>query len=706
MLSTSSSDHRKNYYNSRSKGFLTPPPAWRTSWCSPPMPASEKKPRRSPQGKGDLFHVIHKVPPGDAPYVRAKHVQLIDKDPIKAISLFWAAINSGDRVDSALKDMAVVMKQLDRSDEAIEAIKSFRHLCPLESQESLDNILVELYKRSGRIQEEIEMLQLKLKQLEAGIAFGGKRTKIARSQGKKIQITIEKEYSRLLGNLAWAYMQQGDFKSAEEHYRKGLSFEPDKNKQCNLAVCLMHMNKLTEAKFLLQTVRVSSENEHVDESFTKSFERATQMLAELESQHVRKPMEQGGIDGFGANSLTGQGDADSARKMAQDSLFGAGRIPKIPFTQPRRCSFNGGAQRREWSVENAEGDADSARKMADDSRFCAGRILNSPFTQPRCLLSFNSGDQRRGWLVEDAEGGFCRKLSFEFTNGENKQFAANQNLESNFPEAMPQMSEKHLASVDGDWIKRAQGNLSRVDSEEEWKGVDFLACDGQKKPSMEEYNLPPELNFSGECTNFRETSEGDYGLSSNFTNACSLDLKAAKDDSENLKSAEELQKDWKVTDEFSMCESKKKSWADMVEEDEKELQIFSSSFGKAWDLTDKKFNDENVNTNIFFESPTLLNRAKDLSHKIDALDMKSGYHTQPENTASLKNQSVKRSLCFYQHQKQGNAEKHCPLPKKGLNFGGHSSIPSEDCTPTNRRNFMRRNRLQVFQDITRVHGSP
>lgn len=60
--------------------------------------------------------------------------------------MFWAAINAGDRVDSALKDMAVVMKQLNRSDEAIEAIKSFRHLCPYDSQESLDNILIELYK--------------------------------------------------------------------------------------------------------------------------------------------------------------------------------------------------------------------------------------------------------------------------------------------------------------------------------------------------------------------------------------------------------------------------------------------------------------------------------------------------------------------------------------------------------------------------------
>lgn len=42
--------------------------------------------------------------------------------------------------------MAVVMKQLDRAEEAIEAIKSFRHLCPYESQESLNNVLVELYK--------------------------------------------------------------------------------------------------------------------------------------------------------------------------------------------------------------------------------------------------------------------------------------------------------------------------------------------------------------------------------------------------------------------------------------------------------------------------------------------------------------------------------------------------------------------------------
>lgn len=72
--------------------------------------------------------------------------QLVQKDPEAAIVWFWKAINAGDRVESALKDMAVVMKQLDRAEEAIEAIKSFRGLCPRNSQESLDNILIDLYK--------------------------------------------------------------------------------------------------------------------------------------------------------------------------------------------------------------------------------------------------------------------------------------------------------------------------------------------------------------------------------------------------------------------------------------------------------------------------------------------------------------------------------------------------------------------------------
>lgn len=73
-------------------------------------------------------------------------IQLVHKDPEAAIVLFWKAINAGDRVDSALKDMAVLLKQQDRAEEGIEAIKSFRHLCSKQAQESLDNVLIDLFK--------------------------------------------------------------------------------------------------------------------------------------------------------------------------------------------------------------------------------------------------------------------------------------------------------------------------------------------------------------------------------------------------------------------------------------------------------------------------------------------------------------------------------------------------------------------------------
>ncbi|KAI4370927.1 hypothetical protein MLD38_019219 [Melastoma candidum] len=262
-------------------------------------PARRPEPQRSPLSErkmarrtGDFFHVIHKVPAGDSPYVKAKRVQLIDKDFGRAVGLFWAAINAGDRVDSALKDMAIVMKQLNRSDEAIEAIKSFRHLCPADSQVSLDNVLIELYKRSGRIEEEIQMLVEKLRNIDERKHHSGSRYKMARSQGKKIQVKADEERSRIMGNLAWAYIQMNNFETAEKLYREALCLKPDKNKQCNLAICLMHLNKVSEAKALLHAIGSSSSSSldgETEEAHMKSFKRALEMLNELEGARSEAP---------------------------------------------------------------------------------------------------------------------------------------------------------------------------------------------------------------------------------------------------------------------------------------------------------------------------------------------------------------------------------------------------------------------------------
>jgi hypothetical protein len=166
-------------------------------------------------------------------------LQLVDKDPEKAIALFWSAINAGDRVDSALKDMAIVMKQQNRAEEAIEAIKSLRSRCSDQAQESLDNILLDLYKvrartsstlislhvrsihasgsetvlnlnaqRCGRLDDQISLLKHKLQLINQGHAFNGKRTKTARSQGRKFQVTLEQEATRLLvsARISQSYM--------------------------------------------------------------------------------------------------------------------------------------------------------------------------------------------------------------------------------------------------------------------------------------------------------------------------------------------------------------------------------------------------------------------------------------------------------------------------------------------------------------------
>ncbi|KAG6399865.1 hypothetical protein SASPL_141350 [Salvia splendens] len=80
--------------------------------------------------------------------------------------------------------MAIVMKQQNRSQKAIEAIKSLRVRCSDHAQESLDNILLDLYKdsempnylqRCGRLDDQVAFLRRKLFLIQR---FNGKRTRL------------------------------------------------------------------------------------------------------------------------------------------------------------------------------------------------------------------------------------------------------------------------------------------------------------------------------------------------------------------------------------------------------------------------------------------------------------------------------------------------------------------------------------------------
>ncbi|CAD6209731.1 unnamed protein product [Miscanthus lutarioriparius] len=228
-------------------------------------------------------HVAHKIPAGDGPYARAKHFQLVEKDLDASIAWFWKAISTGDKVDSALKDMAVVMKQRGYLTEAIDAIRSLRHLCPKQSQESLDNILLDLYKASGRTKEEIELLKQKLRKIYLGEAFHGKTTKRARSHGRKIHVSVKQETSRVLGNLAWAYMQQRNFMAAEVVYRKAQMIDPDANKACNLALCLIEQTRFADAELVLADV-LAGRNQARDQQDGKIVRKVEELLARIMAQ--------------------------------------------------------------------------------------------------------------------------------------------------------------------------------------------------------------------------------------------------------------------------------------------------------------------------------------------------------------------------------------------------------------------------------------
>ncbi|XP_019161791.1 PREDICTED: protein SULFUR DEFICIENCY-INDUCED 1-like isoform X1 [Ipomoea nil] len=226
------------------------------------------------------LHAIPKVPSGDGPYVRAKYAQLVEKDLETAVIWFWKAINAGDRVGSALKDMAVVMKQLDRCEEAIEAVKSFRGLCSFQSQDSFDNVLLDLYKKCGKVDEQIVLLKQKLRKIYQGKVFNGRPTKTARSHGKKFQVSVQQETARILGSLGWAYMMKSNFITAEVIYRKAQMIDADGNKACNLAYCLIKQSRHDEARFFVEQVS-SGRYPGSDEPKTRA--RLEELVSELDS---------------------------------------------------------------------------------------------------------------------------------------------------------------------------------------------------------------------------------------------------------------------------------------------------------------------------------------------------------------------------------------------------------------------------------------
>lgn len=174
------------------------------------------------------------VPKGTNPYARAKRAQLVEKDPERAVQLLREAIKQKDNLESAVKDLAGLLAQLGRSEEAIQVLEKHRGV--ISNQQSIENILISLYPSAGQYDKAIDLLKRKLDQ--------------AMSETKKAQ---------LLGNLAMVYLKKGDYVLAEQTFRQALKLQSDNRViERNIAFCLIKQERFEEAKAMLERILSST----------------------------------------------------------------------------------------------------------------------------------------------------------------------------------------------------------------------------------------------------------------------------------------------------------------------------------------------------------------------------------------------------------------------------------------------------------------
>ncbi len=170
------------------------------------------------------------VPKGSNPYARAKRAQLVEKDLDRATQLLREAIRQGDNVKSAIKDLAALLAQQGKPQEAINIL--LQHRKKIQDQQSVDNLLIGFYQSAAQYDQAIGLLQKKLKQ--------------APTEDKRVQI---------LWQIANCYLRKEDYPQAEHSFREVLKLQQDnKAAQRNIAICLFKEERYEEAKRILEQI--------------------------------------------------------------------------------------------------------------------------------------------------------------------------------------------------------------------------------------------------------------------------------------------------------------------------------------------------------------------------------------------------------------------------------------------------------------------
>lgn len=98
------------------------------------------------------------LPRGKGPYARAKREQLINRNLESAKKLLMEAIRKRDRPNSAIMDLASLLQQQGKHDEAIKLLQKNSVQLNRHNKQSYDNMLATLYQHAGRLDDALKIL--------------------------------------------------------------------------------------------------------------------------------------------------------------------------------------------------------------------------------------------------------------------------------------------------------------------------------------------------------------------------------------------------------------------------------------------------------------------------------------------------------------------------------------------------------------------
>ena len=129
------------------------------------------------------------------PYASAKRADVLEKDLDKADHLYRECIKRNIRYESAIKDLAMVLVRLGRSEEAVELLEENRQR--VEDKQALDNVLINVYSAAAQYEKTVDLLNNTLKQGQN------------QNQERRLQIRMQ---------IANAYIKLENYVSAESEF--------------------------------------------------------------------------------------------------------------------------------------------------------------------------------------------------------------------------------------------------------------------------------------------------------------------------------------------------------------------------------------------------------------------------------------------------------------------------------------------------------